>query len=156
VVWASARCGKRKLSTSRLIVGGIFVGLMPKLNLGAMGVKQIFKPNSHRRSTVQADLQRKLDPRRFHWTCQTLASVVGFILGTSYCIPVIDQLTVVYDGVVIARIYGSQKTSNLGQYDDLERRWNFLLSSAGLTKDERIAAESLFATKIGHPFDALN
>jgi len=119
-------------------------------------MNRIFKTALHRHSTLLVDLQRKLDPRRHHWTCQTLTAVVGFLLGTSYCLPVIEQLTVVYDGVVIARLQGSQKTSNLGQYDDLQKRWNFLLSSAGLTKDERITAESLFAVKIGYPFDALN
>jgi hypothetical protein len=119
-------------------------------------MNRIFKPVLHRNSTLLADLQRKLDPRRFHWTCQTLASVVGFLVGTSYCLPVIDQVTVVYDGVVLARVQGSEKTSNLGQYDDLLERWKFLLSSAGLTKEERIAADALFAIKIGYPFDALN
>lgn len=108
---------------------------------------------AYRSSTLHADLQRKLDPRRFHWITPTMSSVVGYVLGVNFGVPVIEEVVVIYDGAIIARPRGSTKTAIIGQYDDLVRSWNYLLSSAGLTMLERMTAESLFATKIGYLFE---
>ena len=110
----------------------------------------------YRSSTLQADLERKLDPRRFHWIGSTMSGIVGYVLGVQYCLPVIEEVVVVYDGAVVARPQGSKKTSIIGKYDDLVRGWKCLLSSAGLNTLEWMTAEALFAAKIGYPFDALN
>jgi hypothetical protein len=110
----------------------------------------------YRSSTLHTDLQRKLDPRKFHWISPTMSGIVGFILGVQFGIPVIEEVVVVYDGAIIARPRGSTKTKIVGKYDDLVGWWKCLLSSAGLTTLEWMTAEALFATKIGYLFDALN
>ena len=107
----------------------------------------------YKSSTLLADLHNKLDPRRFHWITPTFSGIVGFVLGVNYGIPVIEEVVVVYDGAVVARPQGSRKTSIIGQYDDLVRSWKYLLSSAGLTVPEWMAAEALFATRIGYLFE---
>jgi hypothetical protein len=118
-----------------------------------MGMSEAPKKWVYRSSTLHADLQRKLDPRRFHWITSTMSSVIGYILGVPIGIPVIEERVVVYDGAVVARPRGSAKTTIIGQYDDLVRSWKYLLSSAGLTMLERMTAESLFAMKIGYLFE---
>jgi len=110
----------------------------------------------YKSSTLRADLQRKLDPRRFHWITPTMSGIVGYILGVPFGIPVIEEIVVVYDGAIVAKPQGSVKTPIIGKYDDLVSGWKFLLSSAGLTTLEWITAESLFAQKIGYVFEALN
>src|SRR4030095_15678679 len=121
-----------------------------------MGMSEAPKKWVYRSSTLDADLQRKLDPRRFHWITPTMSGVVGYVLGVPFGIPVIEELVVVYDGAIIARPRGSAKTAIIGKYEDLLGWWKSLLSSAGLTALEWMTAEALFATKIGYPFDALN
>jgi hypothetical protein len=108
---------------------------------------------AYKSSTLHADLQRKLDPRRFHWISPTMSSVIGFVLGVPFGIPVIEEVVVVYDGAIVARPQGSAKTPIIGKYDDLVRDWKSLLSSAGLTTLEWMLAESLFAAKIGYVFE---
>ena len=107
----------------------------------------------YKSSILQADLQRKLDPRRFYWISPTMSGVVGFILGVPFRIPVIEEVVVVYDGAIVARPQGSSKTPIIGKYDDLVRDWKSLLSSSGLTTLEWMLAESLFAAKIGYVFE---
>jgi hypothetical protein len=85
-----------------------------------------------------------------------MSSVVGYVLGVQFGIPVIEEVVVVYDGAIVARPEGSTKTSIIGKYDDLVSGWKCLLSSAGLTTLEWMTAEELFAAKIGYLFDALN
>jgi len=110
----------------------------------------------YRSSTLHADLQRKLDPRKFYWISPTMGGIVGFILGVQFGIPIVEEVIVVYDGAIVARPPGSNKACIIGKYDDLVNGWKCLLSSAGLTPNERLEAESLFAAKMGYPFDALN
>jgi hypothetical protein len=85
-----------------------------------------------------------------------MSSVVGYVLGVQFGIPVIEEVVVVYDGAIVARPEGSTKTSIIGKYDDLVSGWKCLLSSAGLTTLEWMTAEELVAAKIGYLFDALN
>ena len=110
----------------------------------------------YKSSTLHADLQKKLDPRRFHWLSPTMSGVVGFVLGAQFGIPVIDEVVVVYDGAIVARQQGSGKTQIIGRYDDLVSCWKFLLSSAGLSMLERMTAEGLFAKRIGYWFERGN
>lgn len=107
----------------------------------------------YRSSTLHADLQRKLDPRRFGWISPTMACVVGFVLGVQFGLPVIEELAIVYDGSIVARPVNSSKTQIIGKYDDLVNGWKHLLRSAGLTTLEWMTAEALFATKIGYWFE---
>jgi hypothetical protein len=119
-----------------------------------MGMSEAPKKWVYRSSTLHADLQRKLDPRRFHWISPTMSGIVGFVLGVRYGIPVIEELVVVYGGAIVARPQGSMKTSIIGKYDDLVSGWKCLLSSAGLTTLERMTAEAMFARKIGYWFES--
>lgn len=107
-------------------------------------------------STPYTELCRKLDPRRHHWSNPTFSGIVGFVLGVSYGIPVIDQVVVVYDGTIVARPQGSSQSCPVGTYNDLVSRWTLLLGSARLNLLEWMAAEALFATKIGFLFDVSN
>jgi hypothetical protein len=118
-----------------------------------MGMSEAQEKWAYRSSTLHTDLQRKLDPRKFYWISPTMSGIVGFILGVQFGIPVIEEVVVVYDGAIIARPRGSAKTTLIGQYDDLVRSWKYLLSSAGLTVPEWMAAESLFATRVGYLFE---
>src|SRR6266404_3817802 len=79
-----------------------------------MGMNEASKKWIYKSSTLLADLQRKLDPRRFHWVTPTMSGVVGYVLGVPFAIPVIEELVVVYDGAIIARPRGSTKTSIIG------------------------------------------
>ena len=76
----------------------------------------------YRSSTLDADLQRKLDPRRFHWITPTMSGVVGYVLGVPFGIPVIEELVVVYDGAIIARPRGSAKTVDTVAHADSSAR----------------------------------
>jgi hypothetical protein len=110
----------------------------------------------YKSSTLHADLQTKLDPSRFHWISPTMACVVGFVLGVQYCLPVIEELAIVYDGSIVARPLNSSKTQIIGKYDDLVSWWKQLLQSAGLSMLELMTAETMFAKKIGYWFEEAN
>src|SRR5262249_32263390 len=125
----------------------LFRFLMPK-EMGMEQEKWLFKS-----STLQADLHRKLDPRKFYWITPTMSGIVGYVLGVPFGIPVIEELVVVYDGRVVVRPKGSAKTTMLGRYDDLVREWKHLLANAGLTPLERMEADCLFARKVGYVFE---
>ena len=96
------------------------------------------------------NLHVKLDPRNYYWITPALDAVVGFVLGVDYGIPSIVNLQVIYDGAIVVLPRDSNRRMILCHYDELVRGWKYLLSSAKLTKFERIAAEALFATKIGY------
>jgi len=67
-----------------------------------------------------------------------------------YGIPAIDALDVTYDGAIVMLPRDSSRRVILCHYDELVRGWKYLLSTARVTKFERMFAESLFATKIGY------
>lgn len=108
-------------------------------------------------SSVLKSLHGKLDPRRFHWITPELSAAIGCILDVNYgSFPALEAITVVYDGSVLGKARGSRRTILIGKYDEVVRRWKYLLSVSRLTTLEWIAAESRFAAKVGYVFEPLN
>ena len=107
-------------------------------------------------SHLPPNLHVKLDPRNFLWITPALGAILGFVLGVDFGIPAIDALDVIYDGAIIVLPRNSNRRMILCQYDEMVRWWKYVLSSAKLTKHERIFAEGLFATKIGYWFEKGN
>jgi len=142
------------VSTSRLIVGGIFVGLMPNSDSQEKGMSQ---DNPYHLSSVLKSLHSKLDPRRFSWLTPEMSAAIGCILGANYgFFPSVEEITVVYDGTILGKAQGSRKTLLIGKYDDVVRLWKYLLAVTKLTTLEWMAAESRFAAKVGYVFDPQN
>ena len=116
----------------------------------------MFEENPYHLSSVLKSLHVKLDPRRFALTPE-MGAVIGCILGANYgFFLTIEEITVVYDGTVIGRARGSRKPIFVGKYDDVVRRWKYLLSVSKLTTLEWLAAESRFASKVGYVFEPQN
>lgn len=67
-------------------------------------------------------------------------------------IPVIEEIVVVYDEAIVAKMRGASRGNIIGNYNDFVNLWQCLLSSAGLTTLEWITAQSMFAAKIGYWF----
>jgi hypothetical protein len=127
-------------------LGGFSVGfLMPK---GVWAMEK--QKHSYQPAHLPPNLHVKLDPRNFLWITPALGAVVAFVLGVDYGIPAIDALEVIYDGAIVVLPRNSNRRMILCQYDEMVRGWKFVLSSAKLTKHERIFAEALFAAKIGY------
>jgi hypothetical protein len=112
--------------------------------------------NPYQHSSLLKNLHAKLDPRRFNGISPQIGAAVGYILSASYGLPVIEELTVVYDGSVIGKTQASGKPVMLGQYDEVVSTWKYLLSKAGLTTMEWMVAESRFAARVGYVFEPLN
>lgn len=113
--------------------------------------KQFYQPPH-----LPPNLHVKLDPRNFLWITPALGAIVGFVLGVDYGIPSIVDLEVIYDGAIAVLPRNSNRRMILCQYDEMVRGWKYVLSSAKLTKFERMFAESLFARKIGYWFEKGN
>ncbi len=107
----------------------------------------------YKSSTLLADLQRKLDPRRFHWVTPTMSGVVGYVLGVPFAIPVIEELVVVYDGAIIARPRGSTKTSIIGSTTIWFVVGNLCCPQRDSQQRNGWLLKSLFATRIGYLFE---
>jgi hypothetical protein len=133
---------------------GIFVGLMPNSVSKEKGMEQ----SPFQYSSLLKNLHTKLDPRRFYfaWITPQMSAFIGYVLGVNYGIPTVEEVVVVYDGAIIGRTHGSGKPVMLGHYDEFVRAWKYLLSVAGLTFLEWMAAESRFAARVGYVFEPPN
>jgi len=93
----------------------------------------------------------KLHPKRFPKMSGRMAGVVAFVIDQQVTRPAITEIVVTSDGFVLAGVDDDVGTNHLvGTYVDLVRNWRALIAVAGLTKQEHITAEILFASKIGY------
>jgi hypothetical protein len=79
-----------------------------------------------------------------------LAAVVGFVIGAKFASPAIVAMAVTSDRLVLAQPQGPVAPVEIGRYDQLLLAWLVLLDAARLSKAERMAAECLFAEKVGY------
>jgi hypothetical protein len=80
-----------------------------------------------------------------------MAAIVAFLIDAPVTRPTIAEIIVTADGFVLAGVEDDVGANHfIGTYSDLVRNWLALIAVAGLTKEERIAAETLFASKIGY------
>lgn len=99
---------------------------------------------------ILKDLVRKLSPGRFPGIAPTLAALTGFILGARFRRPYITQVVVTESGIVLAATNDDKDARLvLGRHSDVLRSWMHLICSAGLTRNEFMEVQSLFAAKIG-------
>jgi hypothetical protein len=111
------------------------------------------KTSHFRRSPTQLlkRVAEKLHPKRFPKMSGQMAAVVAFLIDQQVTRPAIVEIVVTSDRFVLAGVDDDVGTNHfVGTYGDLVRNWLALLAVAGLTRDERIAAETLFASKIGY------
>ncbi|HET9409789.1 MAG TPA: hypothetical protein VFO39_21310 [Candidatus Sulfotelmatobacter sp.] len=95
-------------------------------------------------------LIRKMHSDRFPAMSPRMAALVGFIVGASFIEPPIADLRVSTAGTVLARIEGESVAKHvIGEYGDLLCAWHALVSAAGLSKEEFVAVECLFAQRVG-------
>ena len=99
---------------------------------------------------LQSALSEKLQPSRFPRMSRVMAGIVGFIVEADFTEPAIADIIVTSKGLVIVRIDGELSTNHMvGAYTDLLQNWVKLLRVAGLTTQEWIEAQGLFAAKVG-------
>jgi hypothetical protein len=80
-----------------------------------------------------------------------MAAIVAFLIDEQVIKPAINSLIVTSDGTVLAEVKDEVATTHfVGSYRDLVRNWRALIAVAGLTEQERLAAEALFAIKVGY------
>jgi hypothetical protein len=80
-----------------------------------------------------------------------MAASIAFLIDAQVTRPTIAEIVVTSDGFVLAEVDVEVGPNHfVGMYRDLLRNWRALISVAGLTKQEHIAAEILFAGKIGY------
>ena len=104
----------------------------------------------HRYRLIKS-VTEKLHPKRFPKMSGRMAAVVAFLIDQQVTRPTIIEIVVTSDRFVLAGLDDEVGANHLiGTYADLVRNWLALLSVAGLTRDERNAAETLFAVKIGY------
>ena len=98
---------------------------------------------------LQSALAEKLHPNRFPRMSRVMAAIVGFIVEADFTEPAIAEI-VTSKRLVIVRTDGQVSTNHIiGAYTDLLQNWVALLTVAGLTTQEWIEAQGLFAAKIG-------
>lgn len=94
-------------------------------------------------------LTQKLHPDRFTGMSNKMAAIVGYILGEVWTNPVIEDLSVTSDGMVIAFNRGGPRESTfIGSVSDLDQNMRRLLDVAGLTDEERREAWKLYRQKV--------
>ena len=111
--------------------------------------------SSHSQQPYPARLFRsvaeKLHPKRFPKMSGRMAAIVAFLIDAQVTRPTIAEIVVTPDGFVLAGVDNDVGANHfIGTYSDLLRNWRTLIAVAGLTKQEHIAAETLFASKIGY------
>ena len=95
-------------------------------------------------------LAEKLHPSHFPRMSRAMAAIVGFVVEADFTEPAIADIIVTSKGLVIVRIDGELSTNHMvGAYTDLLQNWVKLLRVAGLTTQEWIEAQGLFAAKVG-------
>jgi len=96
-------------------------------------------------------LVQKLHPKRFPRMSGRMAAIVAFLIDQQVTRPSVANIVVTSDGFVLAEVDDDVGSNHfVGTYADLVRNWLALVAVAGLTKQERLAAEALFALKIGY------
>jgi hypothetical protein len=113
----------------------------------------MYTSQSHQ--THSANLLRqvaeKLHPKRFPKMSGHMVAIVAFLIDLQVTRPTIVAIVVTSDGFVLAGADDDVGTNCfIGTYSDLVRNWLALIAVAGLIRDERIAADTLFASKIGY------
>lgn len=99
----------------------------------------------------KVSLQQKLNPQRFTQMSSVMAAIVAYLLDVQFVQPPISEVTIASNGAVLARVnHEPSFGSYLGHYDDLIRNWVALLQAAGLTSEERMYAEAIFAERVGY------
>ena len=94
-------------------------------------------------------LAGKLDPMFFPGMPPEFAAIVGFVVGAGFTRPAVCDIFL-DAGFVVAAI-SEQEQQALLTYDCLRSNWLELLRAAGLTPEERMDAECIFAARIGRP-----
>jgi hypothetical protein len=109
-------------------------------------------PSHHAHSAdLLKKVAQKLGPQRFPHMSGLMAVIVAFLIDRPVTTTAIAEIVVTPDGLLVAAIDDDLGTSYvIGTYVDLLRNWLALIEVAGLTQDERILAETLFASKIGY------
>jgi hypothetical protein len=104
---------------------------------------------SHSTTRILKSVAEKLHPKRFPEMSGRMTAVVAFLIDEQVIRPAIVEIVVTSDGFVLAGVDDDVGTNHfVGTYADLVRNWIALLAVAGLTRDERIAVEALFASRI--------
>ena len=99
---------------------------------------------------LQSALAEKLHPSRFPRMSRVMAAIVGFIVEKDFTEPAIAEIIVSSTGVVMVRTDGELSSNHIiGAYADLLQNWVALLTVAGLSTQEWIEAQGLFAVKVG-------
>jgi hypothetical protein len=112
-----------------------------------MKISHYQQPNPTR---LLRSVAEKLHPKRFPKMSGRMAAIVAFLIDAQVTRPSIADIVVTADGFVLAGVDGDVGTNHfIGTYSDLVRNWRALITVAGLTKQEHIAAETLFASRIG-------
>lgn len=116
---------------------------MPDFNI-------VSQPVCHRYGHHQ--LANKLDPMFFPEMTPEFAAIVGFVVNAGYTRPILCEVSL-DAGFVVAAFSGTERCA-LFTYEFLRRNWLGLLDAAGLTPDEHMEAECIFASRIGR--DGMN
>ena len=103
---------------------------------------------------LKTRLCNKLHPDNFTQMTGKMAAVLDYLLDVSFVQPRITAITVI-DGFMLADTDEPRFGCILGDYHDLIRSWRSLLRVANLRADERMLAETLFASKIGYLDEAI-
>lgn len=96
-------------------------------------------------------IRTKLHPRRFPNMSGKMAAIVGYLLDEAYANPVIVEMCVTSDQMVLARLDGDVGCNQfIGSYADLFRNWRTLITTPGvnLTTEEAAACIDLLTTKL--------
>ena len=104
----------------------------------------------HRYRLIKS-VTEKLHPKRFPKMSGRMAAVVAFLIDQQVTRPTIIEIVVTSDRFVLAGLDDEVGANHLiGTYADLVRNWRALLAVARLNKQEHIAAETIFASKVGY------
>jgi hypothetical protein len=110
----------------------------------------MFRPTQSISAYLLKDLVRKLDPSRFPGMPPILAALTGFILGAEFFCPRIIEVVITDTGTVLAGVNGDAIEGRvIGSYSDVMRNWMRFISQAGITLQEFMAVQCLFAEKVG-------
>jgi len=94
-------------------------------------------------------LKQKLHPSRFSNISGKMSAIVGFILDERYSDPVIVDMTVTSDSMVLAQREGDCGMNDfIGAFVDMWHNWKGLLWAAELTDKERAWCRGKFNAKL--------
>ena|SRR5436305_2050486 len=113
-----------------------------------MKTSQVHQAHSTR---ILRSLAEKLHPKRFPNMSGRMAAIIAFLIDQQVTRPTIVEIVVTCDCFVLAGLDDEVGANHLiGTYADLVRNWRALLAVARLNKQEHIAAETIFASKVGY------